>query len=188
MANSVYLVGGNDPDPARPLGGDRGYSYTPFSVETLAGANYAIPVLWLFCFDTGSLVSYDASDLNEGRPWTVASTLIQSDRAVQLLVAREPRLKRWTGAHAFWDEFTELVAGCGFPYLKMDLFELDMMHTGGITEPVTRALHWFDTDSPADLAGYDALAYYDATDSDAGIMTRGYQCGRPVPWDNESRD
>lgn len=57
--------------------------------------------------------------------------------AVQLLVAREPRAKRWTGAHAFWEEFIELVASCGFPYLKMDLFELDMMHTGGITEPVT---------------------------------------------------
>lgn len=185
MANSAYLVGGDDPEPARPLDGDGGYSYTQFGVETLAGANYAIPVLWLFCFETGSLVSYDASDLNNGRPWTVASTVIQTDRAVRLLATREPRVVRWAGAHAFWDEFTELVSGCGFRHLKMDLFELDMMHTEGMTEPLTRALRWFDTNSQADVAGYDAITYYDATNSDAGTMARGYRCGRRVPWNSE---
>lgn len=185
MANSAYLVGGDDPEPARPLDSDGGYSYTQFGVETLAGANYTIPVLWLFCFETADLVSYDASDLNNGRSWTVASTVIQTDRAVQLLATREPLVARWTGVEAFWDEFTDVVSGSGFRYLKMDLLELDMMHTEGITEPLTRALRWFDTDSPADLAGYDAITYYDATDSDAGIMARGYRCGRPVPWDDE---
>jgi hypothetical protein len=121
MTNSAYLVGVDDPEPARPLDSDGGYSYTQFDVETLASANYAIPVLWLFCFETGSLVSYDASDLNNGRPWAVAST----------------------------------------------------------------GLRWFDTDSQADVAGYDAITYHDATNSDAGTMARGYRCGRRVPWNSE---
>jgi hypothetical protein len=70
----------------------------------------------------------------------------------------------------------------------MDLLELDTMDSVGISERLTRALRWFDTDSPEDLAGFDTLAYFDATDSDAGNLARGYRWGRPVPWDNEPRD
>ena len=56
------------------------------------------------------------------------------------------------------------------------------------TEPLTRALRWFDTNSQADVAGYDAITYYDATNSDAGTMARGYRCGRRVPWNSEPGD
>jgi hypothetical protein len=180
MSNDVFLAGGNDPGPARRLGPDWTYSYD-YGTEALAGCSYRIPVLWLFCFDAGSLITYDASDLC-GSPWTVPSAVIETDRAGRLLVEREPQLDRWPGAGAYWGELAELIRDSGFRYLKLDLCELDSMSEEGITDQLTRALRWFDTDSGRDLAGFDALACFDRADPDASTLARGFRCGREVPW------
>jgi hypothetical protein len=181
VSNDVFLVGGNDPSPARPLGPDGTYSYEYYGAETLAGCSYGIPVLWLFCFDAGGLITYDASNLCDSRR-TVASAVIETDRAGQLLVARRPRLRRWPGASAYWGEFAELVRDSRFRYLKLDLWELDMMSEDGITDQFTRALRWFDTGSSSDLAGLDSLAYFDRTHPDASTLAHGFRCSREVPW------
>jgi hypothetical protein len=181
MSNDVFLVGGNDSDPAQRLAPDWDYSYEYYGAETLAGCSYGIPVLWLFCFDTGSLITYDASDLC-GSPWMVPSAVIETDRAGRLLVERQPRLRRWPGASAYCSEFAQLVRDCGFRYLKLDLCELDMMSEEGITDQLTRTLRWFDTDNEWDLAGFDSLAYFDHTHPAAPTLARGFRCGREVPW------
>jgi hypothetical protein len=108
VSNDVFLAGGNDPSPARPLGPDWTYSYEYYGADTLAGCSYGIPLLWLFCFDSGSLITYDASDLGDSQ-WTVASAVIETDRAGQLFMARQPRLRRWPGASAYSGEFAELI-------------------------------------------------------------------------------
>lgn len=172
MSNDVYLVGGNEPGPARPLP-DGTYTYDFYGTETLAGCTAGIPVLWVFCFDAGSFLIYDASDLSSS-PWTVASAVIETNRARQLLAARQPLLQRWPGASAYFDEFAEQIRDCGFRYLKLDLLELDMMVEQGIADPFRRTLRWFDSGSSSDRVALDSLVYFDHTDSDAATLARGW--------------
>ncbi len=106
------------------------------------------------------------------------TAVIETGRAIRLLTERRPRLDRWPGAGGFWDEFAELLRGCGFRYLKLDLADMDPW-VSDLTGHLTRALRWFDSHDDTDFAGFAEVTYFDSSDEDAGCMRAAGGSGGP---------
>jgi hypothetical protein len=183
VGHRAYLVGGHTPEPARPLWHPDNFDADRLT-EILAGSRYSIPVLWLLCFESENLTH--AAATNSDPPWIVPTAIIETDRAMRLLTERRPRLDRWPGADGFFDEFAELLRGCGFGYLKLDVADMDTF-VSDLTGQLTRALHWFDSDDETDFAGFAEFTFFDGTDEDAGVYARGWRFRRPTPWDPDPK-
>src|SRR5262249_7638339 len=111
--------------------------------DILAGSKYSIPLLWLLCFDSESLTHTAAT--NSDPPGSCPPRSSTTTGPPDCSPSAGPGS---TAGPARTDSSTssaELLRGCGFGYLKLDLADMDTF-VSDLTGHLTRALRWFDSD------------------------------------------
>ena len=158
MSNQASLFAEDTPDPYDPFAEDPDPRTNTMLV---AGASCKVPAFWLFCFDRSDLTEIDTE---EGK---VPGLVTEAAAARRRLAARDAAASQLFPAHAgAWAEFRGAVEAADRRYLKLDAYEVWMMHEddGDFARLIAGALGWFDSGERAGLEALLSLAEIEGYD------------------------
>lgn len=167
MSNQACLFAEDTPAP-----------YDPFAEESdpgadtvqVAGAAYQVPAFWLACFDKADIAVVESEEGD------IPQLVSELDRVRSRLAEREVVVKELFPAHAkAWEEFRRAVEAAGRKYLKVDAYEIWMLHEedGEFGRLLKKALSWFGSRKKSDLDALLSLAGIEAYDSKAKTFFSG---------------
>lgn len=158
MSNQASLFAEDAPNPYDPLMED---SVPGTNTLLVAGASCQMPAFWLFCFDLSDLAEIDTE---EGKIPTLVTEMVAARRR---LATRDDAARRLFPTFGdAWAEFRGAVEAADRRYLKLDGYEVWIMHEddGEFGRLMAGALRWFDSGKRADLDALMSLAQIDRYD------------------------
>jgi hypothetical protein len=158
MSNQSCLFAEDIPTPFNPfIEGEAPGANT----RIICCATCQVPAYWLFCFEPSNLTHVESE---EGR---VPELVSEMGLARSRLAARDGLARELFPDHdATWKEFRAAIEAADRHYLKMDAYEIWMMHEddGTFGKRLASALRWFDSKRKGDLDSLFWLAEIEGYD------------------------
>jgi hypothetical protein len=165
MSNQACLFAEDTPAPYDPFAEG---SDPDANTMHIAGAADQVPAFWLCCFDKGDIAVVES---DEG---AIPALVSEMARVRSRLAERDPLVRELFPAHAgAWDEFRRAVEAAGRKYLKVDAYEVWMLHEdeGAFGRLLKKVLNWFTSKKKSDLEALLRLAGIDGYDHKAKRFT-----------------
>src|SRR5262249_42160398 len=121
----------------------------------VAGADGQLPVFWLFCFDVGDIAVVESDD------GAIPALVAEMARVRGRLAERGAMATELFPSHAHaWDEFREAIEAAGRKYLKVDAYEIWLLHDepSDFGRLLKKALNWPASKKAGDLDALLSLA------------------------------
>jgi hypothetical protein len=184
MANRAYLIY-SDSDEA-PGPSMNGLNYDP-DTEILAGASYAIPILWCSLFAEEDMKYHKVEGCRI--PTLVAERDLASTRFRQRFPALGAAFPSYSRQIEEWDR---LVCGLPLRYVKVDTTEIWLLDPDGFERRLLSSVRWYNAGAPEAMQSLASLsgATYDSENRllvvteeyEVDYCLHGYRWLREVPW------